>query len=75
MLIDGTSFVVSKTLKDVQDLLEESHFLRIHRQYIINLNHVKHFNRNEYILTMINKAVLPVARNQKDSLIERYGLL
>lgn len=75
VLMDGRHFIISKTLKDVQDVLEESHFLRIHRQYIINLNHVKHFNRNECILTMINKTDIPVARNQKDRLIEKYGWL
>lgn len=75
VLTDDSVIIVSKTLKDVQDLLEDSHFLRIHRQYIINLNKVKHFNRLNYTLTMINKAELPVARNQKDKLIEKYGLL
>ncbi|MBS1586163.1 MAG: response regulator transcription factor [Bacteroidetes bacterium] len=71
----GGTYVVSRTLKDVQDTLEESHFLRIHRQYIVNLNHVVHLNRNEGILTMGNKAMLPVARNQKDRLIARYEML
>lgn len=75
ILADGNIFTVSKTLKDVQDVLEESHFLRVHRQYIINLNHVKHFNRNDCILTMQNKAELPVARNQKERLIDMYRLL
>jgi two-component system, LytTR family, response regulator len=75
ILTDGRNFMIAKTLKDVQEVLEESHFLRIHRQYIINLNHVKHFNKNDSILTMNNKAELPVARNQKDNLIEKYKWL
>jgi two-component system, LytTR family, response regulator len=75
IMTDKRIFTISKTLKDVQDVLEESHFLRIHRQYIINLNHVKHFNRNEGILTMDNADLVPVARNQKDRLIEKYGWL
>ncbi len=75
VLVDGSQFTVSKTLKDVQDVLEDSHFLRVHRQYIVNLNHVKHFNRNDCILTINNKAELPVARNQKDRLIDMYRLL
>ncbi len=75
LLADGRLFVLSKTLKDIQDVLEESHFLRIHRQYIINLNHVTHFNRNEGMLTMVNKAILPVARSQKDKLIQKYNWL
>jgi two-component system, LytTR family, response regulator len=75
ILMDESVFTISKTLKDVQEVLEESHFLRIHRQYIINLNHVKQFNRNDCLLVMNNKAELPVARNQKERLVERYGWL
>jgi two-component system LytT family response regulator len=74
-LSDGRNFLISKTLKDVQEVLEEEHFLRIHRQYIINLNHVKQFNRNEGLLTMINGEHIPVARNQKERLIEKYRWL
>lgn len=75
ILTDKRIFILSKTLKDVQEVLEESHFLRVHRQYIINLNHVKQFNRNESILIMDNNEHLPIARNQKERLVEKYGWL
>jgi two-component system LytT family response regulator len=75
VLTDGRPFVVSKTLKDVQEVLEEEHFLRVHRQYIINLNHVKQLNRNEGILTMNNGDHIPIARAQKERLVERYRWL
>ena len=75
VLTDGRSLIVSKTLKDVQDVLEESHFLRVHRQYIINLNHVTFFNRTDGILTMSDRTEVSVARSHKDKLIERYRLL
>jgi two-component system LytT family response regulator len=75
ILNDGRHFLISKTLKDVQEVLEEEHFLRVHRQFIINLNHVKQFNRNEGILTMTNGDTIPIARNQKERLIEKYRWL
>jgi two-component system LytT family response regulator len=75
VLTDGRHFLVSKTLKEVQEVLEEDTFLRVHRQYIINLNHVKGFNRNESVLTMDNGHHIPLARNQKEKLIERYKWL
>lgn len=75
VLTDKRIVTVSKTLKDVQETLEESHFLRVHRQYIINLNHVKQFNRNESILIMDNGEHLPIARAQKEKLVEKYGWL
>lgn len=75
VLIDKKKILISKTLKDIQGVLEQQQFLRIHRQYIVNLNEVKHFNRNESLLTMSTGDVLPVSRLQKDNLIEQYGWL
>ena len=75
LLTDGTHFIISKILKDVQTVLEESHFLRVHRQYIINLNYVKHFNRNDCVIVMKNKVEIPIARNQKDKLIGKFSSL
>ena len=75
VLADKKKLLISKTLKDIQPVLEEQQFLRIHRQYIINLNEVKHFNRNDGLLTMTTHDVLPVSRLQKDKLVEQYGWL
>lgn len=75
VLTDQRNFTISKTLKDVQEVFEERHFLRVHRQYLINLNCLKQFNRNESMLTMNNGDVLPIARTQKEKLIEKYGWL
>jgi two-component system LytT family response regulator len=74
-LKNAETFIISKTLKSIQDLFEESFFYRIHRQYIINLKMIKHFNRNECILTMDNKVELPVAKIQKDKLIDKFNCL
>jgi two-component system LytT family response regulator len=76
VLLNKQQHIISKTLKDVQDVLEQQHFLRVHRQYIINLNHVKQFFRgdNMYVV-MDNGENIPVARSQKDKLVERYGWL
>ena len=68
--------LITKTLKDVQEVLEEHQFLRVHRQYIVNLNLVKQFFRGEDMyLVMETGENIPVARTQKDKLIERYGWL
>ncbi len=76
VLINKQTHLLSKTLKDVQDVLEDLHFLRVHRQYIINLNHVKQFYRGENMyLVMTNGENIPVARSQKDKLVEKYGWL
>jgi len=71
---DGKKYVVAKTLGDIQEILEERNFLRIHRQYLINLSHIKKYVRGEgnYVI-MSNDQSVPVARNQKERLIEKFG--
>lgn len=75
VLMDGEKVIVSKTLKDVQEILENRNFFRIHRQYIINLNKVKYFNKNDCLLTLENNKQLQVARIQRDRFIDKFGLV
>jgi two-component system, LytTR family, response regulator len=74
-MMDGSTFVISKTLKNIQDLLEENTFFRIHRQYMVNLNWVKYFDRNDCTITMKNKAELPVAQIQKDKFMAKFNII
>jgi len=73
-LLSGQTHLASKTLRDIQEVLEERDFLRIHRQYLINIGQVRKFVRGEgsYVV-MNNEQTLPVSRGQKDRLMERFG--
>ncbi len=75
-LLDGQHYLATKSMREIQDLLEERDFLRIHRQYLINLNHIKKFVKGEgsYVI-MANQQSIPVSRAQKDRLMERFGWL
>jgi two-component system LytT family response regulator len=76
VLIGGKGFLLTKTLREVQEFLEERNFLRVHRQYIINLDHIKSYVRGEgNYLVMTSNASIPVGRNQKDRLLQRFGWL
>ena len=75
-LNNNQQYMVSKTLGDIQEILEERNFLRVHRQYLINLNHIKKYVRGEgNYLVMSNNTNIPVARNQKERLVEKFGWL
>lgn len=66
--------MVSKTLGDIQEVLEERNFVRVHRQYLVNLDHIKKYVRGEgNYLIMSNDENIPVARNKKEKLVERFG--
>ncbi len=73
---DGQQHLVSKNLGDIQEVLEERNFLRVHRQYLVNLDHIKKYVRGEgNYLVLSNDTNIPVARSQKEKLIERFGWL
>jgi two-component system LytT family response regulator len=41
---DMLKLVISKTLKDFEELLDESQFARIHKSYIVNLKYIKEYS-------------------------------
>jgi len=72
----GGEHVVAKTLRDVQEVMEGRNFLRVHRQYLINLDHIRKFVRGEgnYLVMSDNKTI-PVSKGHKDELMQRFGWL
>jgi two-component system, LytTR family, response regulator len=74
VLENGEKYLISKTLGDVQEMLETRNFLRIHRQYVVNLDHIKRMVKGEgtYVV-LTNGTSIPVARQHKDRLLERFG--
>lgn len=68
---NGKKTLVSRTLKELQSILEESHFFRIHQSHLINLNHLRHYTRGDggYV-TMVDGSNLSVARAKKEGFLE-----
>ena len=75
-LINGHKYLVSKTLRDVQETLEERNFLRISRQHLVNLDQITKFVKGDgsYVV-MSDGHTITVARSQKEKLVERFGWL
>ena len=73
-LTGGEMYMASKTLGDVQDVLETRDLVRVHRQFMVNLAHIQKLVKGEgtYLL-LTNGVSIPVARQQKDRLMERFG--
>lgn len=67
---NGKKMLVSKTLKDFEDLLCTSGFERIHHSHIINLNHLVSFvNKDGGYVILSDKSTLPVSQRKKSNLI------
>ncbi len=75
-LNDGKTYMVMKSLKEMQELLEDRGFLRIHRQYLVNIDQITKFVKGELsYLVLTNSVQIPVSRNHRDQLIERFEWL
>lgn len=71
VLVDGQKMVITKKLKEVDVMLPEHYFFRIHNSFIVNLNKIKEFIKNEgYVIMETNKKI-PVARQRKSDFLEK----
>jgi len=67
---EGDKILVSKTLKEYEDMLADCGFYRVHKSYLINLLQIKRFERQDggYIV-MSNDMKIPVASRKRDELL------
>ena len=71
---DNQKHLVSRNLKEYDDLFAEQNFFRIHHSYLINLSYIKNYVRGEggYV-TMTDNATLDVSRRRKEAFLEKIG--
>lgn len=69
----GKSYLVSKNIKEYEELLPESTFFRVHHAHLINIEHVRtyHKGRGGY-LEMASGATIEVSARKKDEFLSRF---
>jgi two-component system, LytTR family, response regulator len=71
---DIPKITVAKTLKEFDDLLPSSAFVRIHHSYLINKHHVLKYIKGEGgQVVMRNGTILDVARRKKEEFMKAIG--
>lgn len=64
---DGSKVLVSRTLKEYEELLSSSGFLRIHQSHLVNLKFIKGYKRfPESQITLSDETKLPVAIRKRE---------
>lgn len=71
-ILGNKKIVVTKKLKEIDSLLPEEHFFRIHNSYIINLNKIKEFLKSEGYVILENNHKIPVSRQRKADFLEKF---
>lgn len=72
-LKDGQKHLVSKTLKEYEELLSEAGFFRVHQSYLINLEEVSQYLKQDggYV-QMSDGSLIGVSRRKKEELLRHF---
>jgi len=66
-LTDGSSILVSKTLKEYEEILSEEKFIRVHQSHLINALHVASFEKRDGgYLKMSDGSTVTISRQRKE---------
>ncbi len=69
-MTDNHKEVISKKLKDVEELIDSEKFLRVHHSYVINMDHLKEYIKTEgQYLVLKDGSSIPVSRSKKPDLL------
>jgi len=75
-MLNETEIVVSKNLKHFESKLKEYNFLRIHKSYLVNIDHIDFLIKEQGgSVIMKNGKSLPISRNCKKALYEKMNIL
>lgn len=72
-MANGKKLLISKTLKEAEELLGDFNFLRVHHSHLINLNHVRKYIKGDggYVI-MSNDDSVNVSRSRKELLMRAF---
>lgn len=74
-LLEGAAFVASRVLKSFEKELPPQHFLRVHRSFLLNQQHVTEFSRRDGgLLRMVTGQEVPISRSRLPEVLQRLGL-
>ena len=66
--------VVSKTLKDFEDILQDKGFMRVHKSNIVNLRYVKEFSTLEGgVIRMHDGGEVAISRRMQEAFLKQMG--
>jgi len=74
-ILKDKKILSSKALKSYDEKLSDSGFVRIHRSYLININHVnKYYKGSGGYIIMSNGDSLDVSKKRKEAFMKRFEL-
>ncbi len=68
---NGKNYLVSKTLKEYETMLNDYHFLRVHQSHLVNSNYIQSFVKKDGgYLVMDDGSCVAISRNRKSKVLQ-----
>lgn len=68
---DKKKLVISRTLKEIEEMLEDHGFIRIHHSHLVNINEIEKYIRGEGGTVLMTDGIeLDVSRSRKEALLK-----
>ena len=69
--VNHDPIIISRKIKDYEDLLSNAGFFRPHQSYLINLIHVKEINRtNDFTIVLTGNKMIPTSTRKRKALLQ-----
>lgn len=69
-LQNGHKILVAKQLKDFDEMLSPSGFLRVHQSHLINLSYIFYYHKGNNLVIMKDESAVPVSVKKKEELLK-----
>lgn len=67
---DRKNLLVSKTLKEYEQILKDHNFIRPHKSHLINIRHIKSYIKSESYIVLTDGSQIPVSRRKRDMVLQ-----
>lgn len=68
--VDGNPVSSLMSMREIEELLPADRFMRVHRSFIVNLNHVEIVERGRIVF---DRTYIPISDNKRDEFLSRLG--
>lgn len=68
-LTEGKKIIVSKIIKEFEEMLTSEGFIRVHQSHLINRNHIFCFEKQDNVITMKDNSTVPVSTRKKEMVL------
>ncbi|MBN2638753.1 MAG: LytTR family transcriptional regulator DNA-binding domain-containing protein [Bacteroidales bacterium] len=70
-LINAEPVTITKSIKDVEQELKASYFLRVHQSYLVNMQHLKRVDKKSgFMLILSDDSRVPTSSRKKSELMQ-----